>query len=343
MPSAADDVADAISRAGGAIRFDAFLELALYGPHGFYVAGGRAGRRGDFLTSPEVGPLFGELVARAADRCWHAIGRPPRFDVVDAGAGPGTLARSFALATHEAKGAARYVAVERSASQRAAHPSHPGVLTSAAALPDEITGLVIANELLDNLPCRLLVMDGGWREAWVAREDDRFVEVLRPAEPTGVALPEGAPHGARFPVQERAARWLADALGHLRAGALVVVDYARRVDDFASRPWREWLRTYAGHARGGHYLGDVGGQDVTCEVSVAQLAAVRAPDVVTTQAEWLAGLGIDALVDEGRRAWAAAAARPDVAAVRMRSRASEAAALTDPAGLGAFTVLEWRV
>ena len=111
----------------------------------------------------------------------------------------------------------------------------------------------------------------------------------------------------------------------------------------ASRPWREWLRTYAGHARGGHYLGDVGRQDVTCEVSVAQLSAVRMPDVVTTQAEWLAGLGLDALVDEGRRAWEAAAARPDVAAMRMRSRASEAAALTDPSGLGAFTVLEWRV
>ena len=119
--------------------------------------------------------------------------------------------------------------------------------------------------------------------------------------------------------------------------------YARRTDDFAERPWREWLRTYAGHSRSGHYLGDVGRQDVTCEVSVAQLAAVRPPDAISTQAQWLAGLGIDALVEEGRRAWVAAAARPDVAAMRMRSRTGEAVALTDPAGLGAFTVLEWRV
>ena len=103
MPSAADDVADAITRAGGAIRFDAFLDIALYGPHGFYVAGGRAGRRGDYLTSPEVGPLFGELVARAVDRCWHDLGRPPHMDVVDVGAGPGTLSRAIASATHEAK------------------------------------------------------------------------------------------------------------------------------------------------------------------------------------------------------------------------------------------------
>ncbi|MEY2740546.1 MAG: hypothetical protein RL283_648 [Actinomycetota bacterium] len=339
MPSAADDVADAVTRAGGAIRFDAFLELALYGPHGFYVAGGRAGRRGDFLTSPEVGPLFGELVARAVDRCWHALGRPARIDVVDVGAGPGTLARSVALAAHEAKGAARYVAVEASPTQRAAHPA---TVESSHALPDGISGLVVANELLDNLPFRLFVMDGGWQEAWVARDGDRFVEVLRPADPLPSALPAGAPHGARFPVQERAAAWLADVRARLRAGALVVIDYARRTDDFAVRPWREWLRTYAGHARGGHYLGDVGRQDVTCEVSVAQLAAVRPPDAISTQAQWLAGLGIDALVEEGRRAWVAAAARPDVAAMRMRSRASEATALTDPAGLGAFTVLEWR-
>jgi SAM-dependent MidA family methyltransferase len=338
--SAADDVADAVSRAGGAIRFDAYLEIALYGPHGFYVGGGRAGRRGDYLTSPEVGPLFGELVARAADRAWHAMGQPERLDVVDVGAGPGTLARSLAAATHEARSAARITAVERTASQRAAHPS--GV-ASTDALPTEIRGLVIANELLDNVPFRLLVMDGGWREAWVARDGDRFVEILRPADSTDVPLPARAPHGARFPVQERAAAWLAGVLASLREGVLVVVDYVRRDDDFAERAWRDWLRTYAGHSRGGHYLGAVGRQDVTCEVSVAQLAVVRPPDRVLAQSEWLAELGIDALVEEGRRAWHAAAARPDVPAVRMRSRAAEAAALTDPAGLGAFTVLEWRV
>jgi len=341
VPSDSDEFHEALAAAGGALRFDRFVDLALYGRTGFYTASGRAGRRGDFLTSPEVGPLFGAVVARWLDHEWERLDRPEPFRVIDLGAGPGTLARSVIAARPACGEALDYVAVEVSSAQRA---SHPDGVRSVAGLPDGAApGVVIANELLDNLPFRLLVMDGGWREAWVARDGDRLVEVLRPAEPTGVALPERAPHGARFPVQERAAAWLADALGRLRAGALVVVDYARWFDDFASRPWREWLRTYAGHARGGHYLGDVGRQDVTCEVSVAQLSAVRMPDVVTTQAEWLAGLGLDALVDEGRRAWEAAAARPDVAAMRMRSRASEAAALTDPSGLGAFTVLEWRV
>jgi SAM-dependent MidA family methyltransferase len=72
----------------------AVLEAALYDPAtGFYETGGRAGRRGDFLTSPEVGPLFGAVVARALDRWWDGLGRPDPFVVVDAGAGPGTLAR----------------------------------------------------------------------------------------------------------------------------------------------------------------------------------------------------------------------------------------------------------
>ena len=65
MPSAADHVARAIEAAGGAVRFDAFMNMALYGPEGFYNVGGRAGRRGDFITSPEVGPLFGTELARA--------------------------------------------------------------------------------------------------------------------------------------------------------------------------------------------------------------------------------------------------------------------------------------
>ncbi|MCE2531866.1 MAG: hypothetical protein J4F44_05235, partial [Acidimicrobiia bacterium] len=82
------------------LRFDVFMESALYGePGGFYASGRGAGRRtGDFLTSVEVGPLFGRLVARLADRCWERLGRPDDFTLVDAGAGRGALARSVLAA-----------------------------------------------------------------------------------------------------------------------------------------------------------------------------------------------------------------------------------------------------
>src|SRR3954469_12037232 len=80
----------------GPIGFDEFQAQALYAPElGFYTRGGGAGRRRDFLTSPEVGPLFGAVLANALDTWWDELGQPGRFPVVDAGAGPGTLARSI--------------------------------------------------------------------------------------------------------------------------------------------------------------------------------------------------------------------------------------------------------
>src|SRR6476660_2153777 len=97
------------------------MRVALYGEDGFYNSGGRAGRRGGhFLTSPEVGPLFGAVLARAIDGWWRQLGQPDDFTIVEAGAGPGTLARTILAAKPECS--PRYVAVEISAAQRASHP-----------------------------------------------------------------------------------------------------------------------------------------------------------------------------------------------------------------------------
>lgn len=85
----------------------------------------------------------------------------------------------------------------------------------------------------------------------------------------------------------------------------------------------------------------LGGQDVTVEVCLDQLSRVRPPTAQRSQAEFLHAHGIEALAEEGRRRWAERAHIGDLAAVRARSRLTEAAALCDPAGLGAFGVLEW--
>lgn len=337
MAPAADDVARAVAAAGGALRFDEFLDVALYGPSGFYTAGGGAGRRGDFLTSPETGPLFGALVARMLDEWWVRLGEPRRFRMVEVGAGRGTLARSVLAARPRCGGALDYVAVERSPVLREQHPS---AVESAAEIPeDSAPGVVFANELLDNLPFRLFVHDGGWREAWVAHEAGRFVEVLRPGAPP-FPLPDGVAHGARVPVLQRAAGFVARALRAVQPGAVVLVDYCcPDTASLAVRPWREWLRTYRRHERGGHYLAEPGSQDVTCEVCLDQVLAGHPGATVQTQAEWLRDLGIDELVAEGRREWGAAAAVPDLRAVAMRSRVAEAEALMDPDGLGGFSVV----
>ncbi len=179
------------------------------------------------------------------------------------------------------------------------------------------TGVVVANELLDNLPFGLLVADGAWREARVdVDRDGAFTELLLPvtgALPPG--LPADAPLGARAPVQRAAAEWLTTALELLVRGRVVVIDYTSETAAMAARPWREWLRTYRGHERGEHPLRHPGTQDVTCEVALDQLAAVRAPDAVRPQAQFLALHGLEDLVAEGRRVWAERAGIGDLAAL----------------------------
>jgi SAM-dependent MidA family methyltransferase len=337
----ADEIRAAIVAAGGAIPFSEFQRIALYGAHGFYSrpGSGRAGRRGAaFLTSPEVGPLFGAVLARYLDAAWDELGRPTGFTVVDAGAGPGTLARAILAARPTCLDTVRYIAVELSAAQRALHPA--GV-ESRADLPEgPMDGVIVANELLDNLPFRLCVFDGAWREAFVVAANGTFSEVLSaPLDPVPAALPAAAAHGARAPLQNAAVDWVADARSRLDRGRLLVIDYAQpATSSLAGRPWREWLRTCRDHGRGDHYLTGPGSQDITAELAIDQFPP---PDAVGTQASFLRRWGIDELVDEGNTVWAATAAAPSLRSMAMRSRAVEAAALLDPAGLGAFSTLEW--
>ncbi|HEY6414858.1 MAG TPA: SAM-dependent methyltransferase, partial [Acidimicrobiales bacterium] len=113
------------------------LEVALYdAADGFYESGGRSGaRQGDFLTSPEVGPLFGAVAGRALDGWWRDMGEPDPFVVVDAGAGPGSLCRAVLASAPDCAAALRYVLVERSAALRRLH---------AHALPLEDPALAFA-------------------------------------------------------------------------------------------------------------------------------------------------------------------------------------------------------
>ena len=345
----------------------------------FSGGGGEAGRGGDFLTSPEVGPLFGAVLARALDRWWDELGRPEPFVVVEAGAGAGSLARDIVAAAGACAPALRYVLVERSEPLRArqaaalaldppavalgppagggddqvgpaaASASEGPLLTSLAELPAEpMRGVVLANELLDNLPFRLLERAGrSWLEVRVGAGPAGLVEVPVPAPEELAAeadrLAPAAPDGGRIPLQLEARSWLRDALAVLERGRAVVIDYADASPSLARRPWDEWVRTYRRHRRGGHPLDGPGTQDVTCEVAPDQLARTRPPDADRSQAAFLAAHGIDDLVAEARARWEAGAAAGGLDAVRARSRVSEAAALTDPAGLGRFRVLEWTV
>jgi SAM-dependent MidA family methyltransferase len=333
-------------RAEGPLSFAAVMGAALYGPdHGFYRTGGAAGRRrGDFITSPEVGPLFGAVVARALDDCWRDLGEPDPFTVVEAGAGVGTLAVTIRAARPACAAVLRYVLVEQSPGLRARHGDHlppEEGFTSAGELPEEpVSGVVLANELLDNLPIRLLEhRDGTWLEVHV--DVDRggaLIEVLQPpADDAGTraaALAPDARDGARIPLADAAVEWVARARNLVARGSLLLIDYGDTTAALAARSATDWLRTYRAHERGGHPLEALGTQDVTAEVPIDQFPGF----VATRQADWLRAHGIDGLVEEGRRIWHERTVT-DLAAIRARSRVHEAEALLDPAGLGAFWVL----
>ncbi|MGI8792880.1 MAG: SAM-dependent methyltransferase, partial [Acidimicrobiales bacterium] len=337
-------------RRQGPLGFDQVVEAALYGEGGFFASGGGAGRDGaDFITSPEVGGLFGAVLARAFDEWWAELGRPDPFFVIEAGAGAGTLARAVLAASPACLPALRYVLVERSAAHREAQKAHldlelpafvlgpslhdnfddqdgpsvePGrgpLVTSLEGLPvGPFTGVILANELLDNLPFALLERRGSrWHEVRVGLTgDDRLAEVLVPASPLlaaeGDRLAPTAPQGARVPVQHQAGEWLRDALGLLEAGRVVIIDYAvTSTSELAERPWGEWVRTYRAHGTAGPPLDRLGDTDITVEVCIDQLARVRRPALDRSQADFLTAHGLDALVAEARAAWQAAAASPD--------------------------------
>ncbi|MGK0274132.1 MAG: SAM-dependent MidA family methyltransferase [Ilumatobacter sp.] len=342
IPTRADDCDGFPATLDPVVPFDEFMRDALYGEAGFYTKpnGGHAGRRGDFLTSPEVGPLFGAVVANYLDAVWKRIGEPTEFTVVDAGAGPGTLARSIAAAKPRCFEAMRYVAVELSGGQRDRHPA--GIESTASMPAEPFDGVVIANELLDNLPFRLAVFDDGWREAYIDREADGSLteRLSAPFDPTPAQLLQTATLGARVPLIEQAREWIESARQLVRNGTVLAIDYGVPLTaELAQRPWRDWLRTYRGNERGEHYLAAPGTQDITTDVPFDQLPE---PDALRSQAQFLQLWGIDDLVNEGKRIWDEQAARPGLEAMKMRSRVSESEALLDPSGLGSFLVAEWR-
>jgi NADH dehydrogenase [ubiquinone] 1 alpha subcomplex assembly factor 7 len=385
MPRTDADLAERITeriRREGPIPFDRFVEAALYDEDGgFYTRGGGAGRAGrDFVTSPEVGVLFGALVARYLDRAWAELARPDPFVVVDAGAGRGRLAADVLRAGPECSRALRYVLAERSAALRVAQrellrlePADRAFGPAVRDDPDEAprpvedvgpiatslpefpalelaAGVVIANELLDNLPFRLVERArAGWTEVRVGLAPDGFAEVSVPASPEiaaaagDVAARATIPERARLPVPTATVDWLDKCAHVLRRGFLVVIDYADDAASLAARRQDEWLRTYRGHERGETPLAAPGAQDITSTVPAEYLVAhaTRAGFRLvehTTQAEWLGALGIEELVDDARGLWRERAGVGDLEALAARSRVIEAAALTDPSGLGTHHV-----
>lgn len=178
------EIAAVIAQAGGAIPFSRFMELALYAPRLGYYSGGAAklGASGDFTTAPEITPLFGQALARAA----AAIIAQSAPNIIEFGAGTGKLARDVLTALREeGVQVARYTIIELSgelrARQQEALQDFPQV-EWRDGFPDTFDGVVLANEVLDAMPVELVLKTAaGWRRQMVTVEDGRFAYVQ--AEP----------------------------------------------------------------------------------------------------------------------------------------------------------------
>lgn len=173
-------IAAEIEQQGGAIAFSRFMELALYAPRLGYYSGGAAklGAAGDFTTAPEITPLFGATLARAA----AAIIAQSAPNIIEFGAGTGKLARDV-LTALQADGVAveSYTIIELSgelrARQQEALKDFPQVRW-LDGFPDAFSGVVLANEVLDAMPVELVVKTaGGWRRQMVTVEAGHFAYV----------------------------------------------------------------------------------------------------------------------------------------------------------------------
>src|SRR5262249_35915195 len=151
----------------------------------------------------------------------------------------------------------------------------------AAELPTE-ADVILANELLDNLPVRVVEWSqGAWRELY-APESTR---------PTELSLDLEVPEGQRLPILHAARDWVVDASA--RAPRVVAFDYGAR--STAELVGRTWLRTYAAHVRGDDPFVEPGSVDITVDIAIDQLPS---PSTVSTQRDFLERWGIGDLVAE---------------------------------------------
>lgn len=309
-----------MTASGGAIGFDRYMELALYAPGlGYYVNGRRRfGREGDFVTAPEISPLFGLCLARQVAEC---LARLDGGEVVEVGAGSGRMAADL-LAGLADLGALprRYRILEVSPDLRATQAAT--LAESVPALADRVEwldtlpgadwqGVVLANELLDAMPVhRFRRTADGWQELFVERAGEGFADRWDSIRSPGLApalaaiWPPEAPPGTgyRSEVNLRMAPWLAAVSASLARGYLLLVDYG-----YAGREYYHPERsqgTLVCHFRHRVFSDPYrlpGLQDMTANVDFSALARAAADAGLalagyTTQAYFLIDNGMDELV-----------------------------------------------
>ncbi len=299
----------AVDRAGGWLPFSAFMAMALYEPGiGYYASGRRVVGRmpqggSDFVTAPELSPLFGRALARQVA---EGLDASDSGDVWEFGAGSGALAAELLDALGDR--VRSYAIVELSAPlrerQRVATGGDPRVRW-LDAWPDTISGVVVGNEVLDAMPVDLLHLDGAsWFERGVARDParaDAFAWADRPTE-RRPPLDAGFGAGATTEVHPQAVAFVASLAERLRRGLALFVDYGFPEAEYY-HPQRAGgtLMCHRAHRSDTDPLADIGEKDITAHLDFTGLALAAQDaglDVAgyTSQARFLINCGIGELL-----------------------------------------------
>jgi SAM-dependent MidA family methyltransferase len=342
----------------GRITFAEFMEVALYLPgHGYYASATDViGPDGDFYTSPYVHPIFGELVCEQLYEMWLVLGRPEYFQIVEMGANKGLLCydilRQAAEDHADFLAALSYVVVEtRPGTAGVDADAAGGLAAKVTVFPagseieslGPVVGCFLSNELVDAFPVHVVTWEGGsLKEVYVTLSGENFVEVT--GEPSSESVVEyvrkygiNKEDGCYAEVGLQADRWIEGLAKALDRGFALTIDYGDLAERLYSPATRHGtLMCYYHHHGVDNPYVRVGRQDITVHVNFSAL--IRAGEEnrldclgLTTQAEFLAGLGIGAFLPSLMQETADASAYQKTRASIMN--------LLDPLGLGGFKVL----
>jgi SAM-dependent MidA family methyltransferase len=288
-------IADEIRQRGGWMRFERYMELALYAPGlGYYSGGHRVIGKdpadgSDFVTAPELTPMFGQALARQIEQALDATGTD---QVWEFGAGTGALAEQ--LLGELGDRIQRYTIVDLSGTLRerqharlaASHPEQVRKVVWADSLPDELHGVIVGNEVLDAMPVHLLSWDGqAWQERGVALADapagtegePAFTWADRPV-PEGVRPPTDRPDADFVPgtvteTHGQAEAFVATLAERMSRGAAFFLDYGFPESEYYL-PQRSGgtLMCHQGHRSDPDPLVAVGHKDITTHVNFTGIA-----------------------------------------------------------------------
>jgi SAM-dependent MidA family methyltransferase len=335
-------------RANRPMPFDEYMEWCLYDPSdGFFSAGPiRTGRKGDFVTSPEVSWAFGVPVGEWAEKTApssHAA-------LIEVGTGSGALLRQIEeIWTMDRD---LVFAVERSASaRRLVAESFDGVIVveTIDEIPAGIDAVIVANEVLDNMPAGLARrVAEGWVEIGVGVEGDELILVDIPARVEAQiwcddTFPDIA-EGAVVSVQMAVSTWIESVFDRFSKVSLCLIDYGGTAEELQDREPGSVVRTYRGHQTGIDWLQQPGESDITVDMNVdAVLDAIARSGHearVVSQRDFCTEYGLTDVIDDAKEGELIAASTGQVMAqLEERSQRLDMEALIDPNGLGAFNVI----